>query len=342
MKKQINFGVGIPTGTEGLMYPVPFAKARDNIRISVEAEKQGYDSVWGNDHVSTQHYVRGEFEQPPNYFSPLLTLAAIAENTTTLRLATALLVVPFRNPVMIAKELATLDQLSNGRVIAGVGLGAYREEFVSMFGEKAKEMHRGTMIDESLYILNRIFKEEVVSYQGKYFDVKEVQSYPRPVQNPFPFYIGGNAANGLLRTAKYGQGWLPAVLSVDEIRAGVEEITKYCNELGRNPEEIDIAPQFAISIGRTHEEAVEQFERTQLHKHLVSLKKSTLKNQQTGGFEERNLIGTPDEVGERIKQYIDAGVTTFSALLFADNTVDEMIESMQFFSEEVMSKFISR
>ena len=113
---KVKFGIGIPTGTEGLMYPVPFAKARDNIRISKAAEAFGYDSVWGNDHVSTQHYVRGEFGSPPNYYAPLITLAAIAENTTRLRVATALLVCPFRHPVNIAKELATLDHLTNGRL----------------------------------------------------------------------------------------------------------------------------------------------------------------------------------------------------------------------------------
>ena len=74
---KINFGVGIPTGTEGLMYPVPFAKVRDNIRISKAAEAFGYDSVWGNDHVSTQFYVRDEFGSPPNYYAPLITLAAM-------------------------------------------------------------------------------------------------------------------------------------------------------------------------------------------------------------------------------------------------------------------------
>lgn len=340
MKKEVKFGVGIPTGTEGLMYPIPFASARDNVKISVAAEALGYDSVWGNDHVSTQHYVRDEFNQPPNYYAPLITLAAIAENTTKLKLATALLVLPFRNPVMIAKELATLDQLSNGRVIAGVGLGAYREEFVSMFGNKAKEMHRGNMIDESLYILDQLFKEDVFTYEGKYFDVKEVQTYPKPVQNPFPIYIGGNAEAGKLRTAKYGQGWLPAVLTPQEVKRGVEEIGEYCQQFNRNPEEIDIAPQLSISIGKTHEEAVKRFESSQIFKHLESLKKSTLKNQDTQSYEQRNLIGTPDEIAEKVQEYMDAGVTTFSALLFACNTLDEKIEAMQFFSEEVMSKFI--
>lgn len=336
---KMNFGVGIPTGTEGLMYPVPFAKVRDNIRISQLAEQLGYDSVWGNDHVSTQRYVREEFDNPPNYYAPLITLAAIAENTQKIKLATALLVIPFRNPVMIAKELATLDNLSNGRLIVGVGLGAYREEFVSMLGDEAANIHRGNMLDESLTILDKIFKEDTVSYKGKYFDVKEVQSYPRPVNSPFPFYIGGNSVKGRERTAKFGTGWLPAVLTPEEIKAGIADIEQHCEQIGRDYRNIDIAPQLAVSIGKTHEEAMETFKKSQVYKHLESLKKSTLKNQDTSTYEQRNLIGTPDEICEQVEKYVQAGATTLSALLFASNTVDEMIESMQFFSEEVISKF---
>ena len=120
-----NFGLGIATGTEGLMYPIPYSSARDVVDLSVYAEKLGFHSVWGNDHITTQNYVREEFDnKPPRYYAPLLELAAIAERTTTLKLATALLVIPFRNPLVMAKEIATLDQLSGGRVMLGVGLGA--------------------------------------------------------------------------------------------------------------------------------------------------------------------------------------------------------------------------
>ncbi len=336
---KINFGIGIPTGTEGLMYPVPFAKARDNIRISKKAEEFGFDSVWGNDHVSTQNYVRGEFDGPPNYYSPLLTLTAIAENTSRIKVATALLVVPFRHPVIIAKELATLDQLSNGRCIVAVGIGAYREEFEAMFGDKAKKVHRGKLLDECLIILHKIFTEDAVTYKGEYFDINNLQLFPKPVQNPFPLYIGGNSPEGRERTAKYGQGWLPAILTPEEIRSGVKEIQAHCEKVGRDFSNIDIAPQLGISINRSHEEAIEKFERSQLNKHIKSLKKSTLKDQDPTQTGSRNLVGTPDTIGEQIEQYLEAGVTTFSAMLFAVNTVDEFIESMQFFSEEVMVRF---
>ena len=332
------FGVAIPTGTEGLMYPVPFASAQDNIRIALAAERLGFDSVWGNDHVSTQHYVRGEFDRPPNYYAPMLVLAAIAQATSTLKVATAILVTPFRHPVVIAKEAATLDHLSGGRMILGVGIGAYREEFEAMYGPAARRMQRGEMLDEALSALQVLWAEEDASFLGKYYQFEHVQSYPKPLQRPVPVYIGGNSAEGRKRVARWATGWLPAVLSPDEVRAGVAEIRAHAEAIGRDAGPIDIAPQLAVSLGRTHEEAVAKFRSSQVYKHLQSLKRSTLKGQQSGTYEERNLIGTPDEVREQIARYVDAGVTTFSALLFAEDTVDAFIEAMEWFSEDVMRK----
>ncbi|MCI8527495.1 MAG: LLM class flavin-dependent oxidoreductase, partial [Oscillospiraceae bacterium] len=197
MSQTVTFGVGIPTGTEGLMYPIPFVEGiRDNIRIAEAAERLGYDSVWGNDHIATQQYVVEDFGREPNYFAPLITLAAIGEHTTRLKLATALLVLPFRQPGILAKELASLDHLCGGRLMLGVGMGAYREEFDALFGGQAKGKIRGKMVDESLEILYKLFTEDVVSYQGEYFEVQDLRSTPKPVSSPFPFYIGGNSDKG--------------------------------------------------------------------------------------------------------------------------------------------------
>jgi alkanesulfonate monooxygenase SsuD/methylene tetrahydromethanopterin reductase-like flavin-dependent oxidoreductase (luciferase family) len=102
---------------------------------------------------------------------------------------------------------------------------------------------------------------------------------------------------------------------------------------------IDIAPQFACSIGRTHEEAVKRFHASQLYRHLESLKRSTLREQQAGGFEQRNLIGSPEEICERIRQYQRVGVTTLSGLLFVANTVPEMQEAIELFGREVVPNF---
>lgn len=335
-----NFGLGIATGTEGLMYPIPYSSARDVVDLSVYAEKLGFHSVWGNDHITAQNYVREEFDnKPPRYYAPLLELAAIAERTTTLKLATALLVIPFRNPLVMAKEIATLDQLSGGRVMLGVGLGAYREEFEAEFGANAEGMVRGEMLDESIEIMHQLFTQDNVTYTGKYYDIQHAQSFPRPVQEPFAFYFGGNSVKGYKRVAKWGTGWLPALLTPAEVKSGVDAITEECAAVGRSIKDIDVAPQISVSIAKTHEEAVARYERSQIYRHSCSLGKSTMKGKDPTDYLNRNLVGSVEEVCEQVERYIEAGVQTFSALIFADNTLEETRDHMAFFSEEIIKKY---
>jgi probable F420-dependent oxidoreductase len=336
--KKLNFGLGIATGTEGLMYPIPYASVRETIDLSIFAESLGFDSVWGNDHITTQDYVRKEFDCPPRYYSPLLVLSAIAERTTKLKVCTGLLVIPFRHPLILAKELSTLDHLSEGRLLLGIGLGAYREEFVAEFGKKSATMVRGEMFEESLAIINRIFKEDTVSYSGKYFNVNDAQCFPKPIQDPFPFYFGGNSVNSFDRVVRYGTGWLPALLTPEEVKVGCENLRRGCDSYGRNFHELDIAPQIGVCIAKTHEEAVAKYERSQMYRHSLTLGKSTMKGKNASNYLDRNLIGSVDEVKSIIEQFRNAGVTTFSALIFCDSSLEETKEHIQFFSEEIIQR----
>src|SRR2546427_9939697 len=235
-----------------------------------------------------------------------------------------------RNMPVLAKQVATLDQLSGGRVILGVGTGAYREEYEALFPD-AKTVHRGTLVDEGMRALRLLFTERKATFRGKSVHFEEVECFPKPAQDPLPIYAGGNHAEVRRRAGEYGQGWMPAVLSPEEITRGIEEVHRHAAKAGRDGSTIDIAPQFAVSIGRTHEEAVRRFHGSQLYKHLESLKKSTLREQQEGGFEARNLIGGPEEISERIRAYERVGVTTCSGLIFVANTVPELHESIELF-----------
>jgi alkanesulfonate monooxygenase SsuD/methylene tetrahydromethanopterin reductase-like flavin-dependent oxidoreductase (luciferase family) len=125
----MRFGVDVPTCLAGMAYPVPFAGIDDVVRIAVEAEQLGYHEVSGNDHLSTQRFVREAWPAAPDYFEPLVTLAAVAVKTSVVRLATGILVLPMRDPVLLAKQVATLDHLSGGRVTLAVAVGGYRDEF---------------------------------------------------------------------------------------------------------------------------------------------------------------------------------------------------------------------
>ena len=329
--------VGLPTCMEGMMYPVPFATVDEVIEIAKLAETLGYDSVWGNDHMTTQRYVRAEYATPPNYWEPLIMYAYIAAETTTLRMGTGILVIPMRQDiVVVAKQIATLDHLSKGRLSLGVGVGAYREEFEALAPHTSA--HRGDMLEEGVQALQHLFSERVASWQGTYYHFHDVEMYPKPVQNPVPLYFGGNNPNAVRRAATYGTGWMPAALPPNQFRERLDTLQRIASEKQRDDIEFDIAPQLITYIGKTHEEALTHFHASQIYKHLASLKKSTLKGQTEETFADTNLIGTADEIVEKIKKLETVGVTHLCGLYFAANSISELQEQMQIFAEDVLPR----
>jgi probable F420-dependent oxidoreductase len=333
----LSFGLHIPTCIEGMMYPVPFARPADILPIALAAERLGYDSVWGNDHMTTQRYVQREWADPPSYYEPLVTFSYVAARTTRVKVCTCILVLPMRHVVVAAKQVATLDQLSGGRLTLGVGAGAYREEYEALYPGAARA-HRGTIVEEGMQALRRLFTERRVTFEGRYVRFTDVECFPKPAQMPLPIYAGGNHPEVRRRAGALGDGWIPAVLSPDEVRRGVEDVRRAAEKAGRGDAAIDIAPQLVVSIARTREAAVERFRRSQLYRHLESLKASTLR-EQTGGYDSRNLIGSPDAIGERLREYEAAGVTTLAGLLFVADTVPEMLEAVELFATEVIARY---
>ena len=334
----MRFGVGLPTCTAGMMYPAPFASAQDVVGIAIEAEQLGFFEVAGNDHLSTQEYVRREWSVPPDFFDPLMILSHCAAHTSTLRLMTGILVVPMRHPVVLAKQVATLDQLSRGRVILGVGIGAYREEFTACYPERAG-VARSELLNEGVALMRRLWTERTVTFAGRHVTVSDVEMFPKPVQDPLPVYFAGNALGSIRRAAEHGQGWMPAGIGPDAVGSGRRRLDALALAAQRRPGDIVTAPQVVVSLGATHAEAVATFESSQLFKHLVSLKDSTLRNADMSRLTEGNLVGTPDEVCSRIAEYASAGATHLSGLLFVGNTVEELMRGMRWFSRDVIPGF---
>jgi probable F420-dependent oxidoreductase len=327
--------VGLPTCMEGMMYPVPFASPEQVIQIAQLAEKLGYHSVWGNDHMTTQQYVRKEYATPPNFWEPLITYSFIAANTTTLKMGTGVLVLPMRRDLVVtAKQLATLDHFSGGRILLGVGVGAYREEFEAL--HPGWEAQRGDLLEEGIQAIKKLFTERSTTWHGPNFQFEDVEMYPKPVQSPLPIYFGGNNPNAVRRTALYGDGWLPAALPAETVRQRVAELKQMVEQNGRDFSKIDIAPQMIVCLGKTHEAAVKTFRNSQIYNHLVSLRTSTLKDQANTKFEETNLIGTPQELIEKIKKLQAAGVKHLCGTYFTANSVPELLDQMQLFAEDVM------
>ena len=329
----MKFSVCLSTGYEGLAYPIPFCEPQDLVRVGQLCEQLGYDGVWGNDHITTQHYVRKMYPQPPNFYDVLITMAMIAQATTRLRVGTALLVMPMREPVQLAKQVFTIDQLSGGRFTLAVGIGAYREEFEAWAGNRYPKARRGDMLEEGLAIFRLLASERSASYDGKYYSFKELEVFPKPKQSPFPLWIGGHNIEAVERAARIGYGWLPGWRPFHEIGERIALLRRRAAELGRDPKEIEAAPQFSLHIGKTKEAAIESYMRTGLVAHRISLAHTGRdpKNQVTG-----NLVGSPASILEQLGELRDMGVDHCSALSIAVNTHDEFIEQIRWLAEEIM------
>jgi probable F420-dependent oxidoreductase len=326
---------GLPTGMEGLTYPIPFSDPQSVIDIALAAEKFGYDSVWGNDHMTTQNYVRAEFPVPPRFWEPLVTYAYLASITKTLRFGTGILVLPMRRDIVVtAKQICTLDHFSGGRLEIGIGIGAYREEFDAL--QPDSQLQRGDIVEEGLQALTKLLTDRVASFDGAFYRYRDVELWPKPMQKRIPILVGGNNPNNIRRAVEHATGWLPAGLHISKVRAGVALLKEHAERIGRDWREIEVAPQFIVRVDRDRAKAVRDFEASQMYKHLVSLKKSTLKDQGDVKMEDSNLVGTPAEIVDKANALKEAGVTHLLGLYFAADSVKELIDQMQLFAEEVV------
>ena len=332
----MKFSVCLSTGFEGVMVPIPFAGPEDFIAQGRLCERLGYDSVWGNDHVTTQDYVRGLYPgKPPNFYEPMMVLAAIGAVTTKLKLGTALTVLPMRDPVYLVKQAITLDQMTGGRFIMGVGLGAYREEFLAWGGSRVAKARRGDMMDEGLRALKLLFEEPRCSYEGRYYSFKDLEMFPKGRAQPFPLYVGGHNLEVVERAARYGQGWLPGWRPLKEMEDRIARLKARAAELGRDPGEIEIAPQFSVTVDKTLEAAEQRYMASGLVAHRRSLAYTgrDLSHQVVA-----NLVGSPEIILEKIDKLRAIGVDHCCALMFPASSVAEMNEQVEWFATGVMTK----
>jgi probable F420-dependent oxidoreductase len=220
----------------------------DAVAVAVHAEMLGFESFWAPDHTIipvdySVPYPGGTPDKPePDYLwqlaDPLVLLGLIAGVTSKIKLGTGVLLVPERNAILTAKQVATLDEFSGGRVLFGVGAGWNPEESTILGGDFE---HRWTHVKENIAVMKALWTEHAPEFHGKYNDFAPIRCYPKPAQNPHPPVLLGaiNNPRSLKRVAEWGDGWIPIVESVDEFKDGVELIKQYCGELGRNPQDLD-------------------------------------------------------------------------------------------------------
>ncbi len=235
----------------GLMYANagPFAFPEMLTHLAQTAERVGVESLWTVEHVvipvgyaSTYPYDPSGKIQAPDQVpipDPLVALGYVAAVTTRIRLATGIIILPQRHPLYVAKEVATLDVLSHGRVILGIGVGWLAEEFQAL-GIPFEE--RAARTAEMVRALRALWKDEAAPFQGKFYRWPKVESHPKPVQKPgVPIVVGGHTELAARRAARYGDGFFPGVAEEAKLKDLLAIMRDECAKLGRDPATIEIS-----------------------------------------------------------------------------------------------------
>jgi probable F420-dependent oxidoreductase len=168
---------------------------------------------------------------------PLIWLTWVGAATTSLRLATGILILPQRNPPILAKELATLDMLSGGRVELGVGVGWLREEFDAL---GVPWEGRGARTDEYIEALRALWREPECTFAGESARFERVKCFPKPVQDPIPIHVGGHTPAAARRAGRLGEGFIPGRTSEDELRSLLDTMRASAKDAGRDPDTIEV------------------------------------------------------------------------------------------------------
>jgi probable F420-dependent oxidoreductase len=216
--------------------------------LARRAEELGFDSLWVPEHAilpvgaKTPWPGSAEGVMPKEYADiadPFVALGRASAVTTTLKLGTAIVLVPERNPLVLAKEVATLDMYSGGRFIMGIGAGWLREESDIMGVDFD---HRWTQTKEAVLAMKELWTKTESEFHGKYYDFPPVYSFPRPVQRPHPpVLLGGMARNVFKRIAEWGDGWIPNRVTPEEVAAGRAKLDELATVAGRDPASIPIS-----------------------------------------------------------------------------------------------------
>ena len=253
------------------------------VDLAVRAEALGFDSVWAHDHVFNVGHVRERIGGRP-YYEPLTLLSYVAARTSRVRLGTSVLVLPYHNPIRLAKVAATLDVLSGGRLILGVGVGAIEQEMEAM-GTPFKE--RGRFSDEAIAAMRALWTQAEPRFDGAFSRFAGMPFSPKPVQKPsIPIVIGGVSPAAIRRAARMGDGWQPLGLSPEALGAGLTTLREAARAHGRDAAQIPVSLALSLGTGRAG----------------------------------RATLGTePAEIARTAKAYADAGL---DALLVSTVTMD--------------------
>ncbi len=280
MKVRIGLGFG--------QWPFQSRKPKLFFDLISHCDSLGIDSIWFSDRIIGAD----------NILEPTVAMAAVAGRSKFMKLGTNVLIFPLRNPVLMAKELATLDFLSNGRLLLVAGLGRDDEDEFQACGISKKS--RGKRTDEVITLLRKLWTEENVNFDGEFYRLNNVNIDPVPIQKYGPpIWIGGRSDAALRRTGRLGDGWLPSYLTPNEAKIGIESIKQYTTQFGRIIPDDHYGVNIQFFIGSTQEEALK------LSSPYQALRRTDIAPEEYGAF------GTTGQIVERLRQYMKGGVTKF-------------------------------
>ena len=297
--------------------------AAEIIEVGRFAEQAGFDSVWVHDHLVMPATIRARypyndsgvagFAYRQDIYDPLAIMAALAVKTKRVRIGSSVLIIPYRNPVLLARMLATLDQLSDGRIILGLGVGWMAEEFDAL-GIGEYYAIRGSVTDEWIRICTTLWGSAgPAAYDGRFHSFNGLEPRPRPVQQPsVPLWVGGKGAVAARRVARYGSGYQTISSTPEAIRHELELVRAELEARGREPSEITVSMLGpAIKIGAPRDE--------------------------TGA----TVAGSKAEMIDQLAAYADAGLEHAIVLPSfatgpAQPTPAGLMDAMQYVAEELM------
>jgi probable F420-dependent oxidoreductase len=266
-----NFGVfGADPGVDGCL------------AVAEEAERLGYDSVWVHDHVVipsdvTSRYLYNAtgdspFRTDQYIYDPLSVMAAVGARTNRVSIGTSVLIVPYRNPLVLAKSLATIDRISHGRVILGIGVGWMEEEFDAL-GIVDQYPHRGRVTDEYMAACIDLWTQQgPSSFHGEWVSYQDVGAYPLPVQKPhIPIWVGGKTAPAIRRAARYGAGYHTIGSTPEQLAAEVAAVHEAMERVGRDPGELTVSMLWGLLRSGSAQQRIDllgEYENAGLH-HVV-------------------------------------------------------------------------
>ncbi|MBV9584011.1 MAG: TIGR03619 family F420-dependent LLM class oxidoreductase [Alphaproteobacteria bacterium] len=249
----------------------------------------GYDSLWVGDHIAFAVAI----------FDPLLQLAQAAVVSRRLRLGTNVYLVPLRHPVPIAKQVATLDHLSEGRLIFGVGVGGEFPKEFEACGVPLSD--RGARLSAAIPLLRQLWSGEPVSYEGRYLGAFAEVSMQPPARQPGgpPIWVGGRADAALARAGRLADGWISYVVTPETYRAGLEKIAAAAEAVGRRAERFGTGHLLFARLDDTYKKALDAAAATLSHRYAMDFRRAA---------ERYAALGRPEQVAGRIRAFYDAGV----------------------------------